>query len=118
MARRSRAKAGSEIPMKPAMTEIARGWEPAPAELELVLARLAELPEPGLGLVETSCHALRNYLYVTRGTTQLLQEALRDHPAAEVHAWVEGLLRASELMLNTVAKLEPSAVPSDPRIKW
>jgi two-component system, sensor histidine kinase and response regulator len=98
--------------------EIVLGIQAAQAELEAVLARLAELPEPALVVVQTTCHALRNYLYVTRGTTQLLQEALQDHPSAEVHGWVDGLLRASELMLDSVGRLEPSAPPSDPRIKW
>src|SRR4051794_9657140 len=98
--------------------EIILGIQAAQAELESVLVHLAELPEPALVVVQTTCHALRNYLYVTRGTTQLLQEALQGHPSAEVHAWIEGLIRASELMLDSVGRLEPSAVPSDPRIKW
>ena len=104
--------------MSPDKEEIVLALQAAQAELEVVLQKLTSGSEPSVGVVQTTCHALRNYLCLTQFTAQMLREALRDHPSQDVHTWIEGLVRGSELMLNTVSALEPSGATGEFPIRW
>ena len=82
----------------------------ARSELEEVLYELEKLPVSTGSSVRFAAHALNNFLSVTMGTVQLLQISLEDHPDPQIKKWLEGLLRTTGLMAETVDKLMDTPV--------
>jgi signal transduction histidine kinase len=78
--------------------------------LEHALAALEHLPAYDPSVVAFAGHALLNYLSLTGGTVDLLQEALAGHPDRQVQAWLDGLHHVTILMANTVHQLINAAV--------
>jgi signal transduction histidine kinase len=88
----------------------------AQAEMERALAHIEQLPAFDPGAVSFAAHALTNYLTVTGATIEFLQEALTDYPDAQVKTWIEGLLRATDMMRHTASQLMSTSTNGDPQL--
>lgn len=88
------------------------------AELKEALADLDRLPVFDAGTVSFAAHALTNYLMVCAATTDLLLDALGDHPNAEARTCLEALQQVTSLMQHTVNQLMNTSVTAEPRLKF
>src|SRR5215475_10538307 len=77
----------------------------AQARLHDALAALEALPVLDPDAIAFTTHALNNFLTITGGTLELLQEALQAYPDPQIQAWLGGLLHVTDLMTLTVNRL-------------
>jgi len=82
----------------------------AQANLEQAVAELDKLPALSTGSLGLAAHALNNFLTVSLGVVELLQERLGDHADPQVRAWLQGLAHSNTLMAHTVGQLMSSTV--------
>ena len=64
--------------------------------------RNQKLPALDPGAIRYAAHSLGNYLNITSACIGLLGLALRDHPERDVHSWLEGLARTTDMMAHVV----------------
>ena len=83
--------------------------ENAMAHLEEALFQLDRLPAYDPSAVGFVAHATNSYLAVNEATLDLLTNALRDHPNAEVEKWLDGLRHLAILIHHTVGRLVRAA---------
>ena len=86
--------------------------------LEQALSALERLHMLDPSAVAFSAHALNNYLTITGGTIELLQESLIAHPDPQIHTWLEGLQHATNLMTHTVSRLMSSTMTQDIQLRF
>ena len=87
-------------------------------ELEDVLYELEKLPLSTGSSVRFTAHALNNLLSVTAGTVQLLQMSLADYSDPQIQKWLEGLVRTTKLMAETVNKLMDMPTDHETRLHF
>ncbi len=75
------------------------------ADLEEALSELGKLPVFDASSIGSSAHALKNYLTVPGGTTELILMRLADHADAQVHVWLESVQHVTHLMGRIVDQL-------------
>ena len=85
----------------------------AQLELEEALAELDAMPALDSRAVTFAAHMLNNYLTVTGGTVELIQNQLAAYGDQQVKTWLEGLQHVTNLMHRTVSQLVMNA-PSAP----
>jgi signal transduction histidine kinase len=88
----------------------------AKGELEKALEGLENMPAFDPHAFGFAAHALNNYLTVARGTVELLQLALKDHPMADVKVWTDALHRATDMMQHTVNQLRGISYTASPEL--
>lgn len=86
----------------------------AQAKLDQALEELEHLPAFHGGSIAFAAHALHNYLTVISGTVQLISRSLEGNPNPDVHRWLQGLLRTSEIMEHTVNQMMGTASDAGP----
>jgi signal transduction histidine kinase len=77
----------------------------AQRQLDQALSELERLPAVDPKVISFGTHALNNFLTVSSGTIELLHEALADHPNRQIHAWLQGLDHAIDLMSHAVSRM-------------
>jgi signal transduction histidine kinase len=82
----------------------------AQADLERAVTELDKLPALSTASLGLATHALNNFLTVSLGVVELLQERLRDHADPQVGAWLQGLAHSNTLMAHTIGQLMSSTV--------
>ena len=80
----------------------------AQASLEQAVAELEKVPALDSGSLGLTAHALNNFLTVSLGVVELLQDRLRDHADPQVGAWLQALAHSNTLMAHTVGQLMSS----------
>jgi two-component system sensor histidine kinase/response regulator len=70
----------------------------AKQDLDQALADLEKVPAFDPGRTAFTAHALNNYLQVTSATLELLTPALAHLEDPQIHAWLDGLKQATDLM--------------------
>lgn len=103
--------------MDPTKTQIVRDIESARAHLEKALDDLQELPVRDCAGAELAAHTLRSYVVLAKGTVNLLRQELAEYPVRDVHVWLDGLARGTDLMDQLVEQLQSGAVVR-PELKW
>jgi signal transduction histidine kinase len=86
--------------------------------LEQALSALEHLRMLDPSAVAFSAHALNNYLMITGGTVELLQESLSAHPDSQIHTWLEGLQHVTNLMTHTVSRLMNNAMTQEIQLRF
>lgn len=86
----------------------------ARAHLEQALADLDRLPAIDHSTLAFTAHALNNYMTVTGGTVELLQQALSDHSDPQVQVWLDALHHVTNLMAHAVGQLMHASAPGGP----
>jgi two-component system, sensor histidine kinase LadS len=81
----------------------------AQASLEQAVTELHQLPALDAGSLGLTAHALNNFLTVSLGVVELLQDRLRDHADPQVVAWLQALAHSNTLMAHTVGQLMSNA---------
>jgi two-component system, sensor histidine kinase LadS len=89
----------------------------AQVSLEQALAELHELPALDTGSLGLTAHALNNFLTVSIGVVEFLQDRLRDHSDSQVRTWLQGLAHANTLMTHTVGQLMSNAVSTSTALR-
>ena len=87
------------------------------ARLQEALFQLDRLPAHDPSAIGFVAHATNSYLAVNEATLDLLEDALRDHPNAEVGKWLDGLRHLAILIHHTVGRLvraSPDEFPLKP----
>jgi signal transduction histidine kinase len=97
----------------PSKETIVASIEAAKADLEQALADLQRLPALDPETVRHAAHTLGNYVNVTSACVELLTMALKDHPEQDVHSWLRGLDRVSDLMAHVVRQLTHTMAARD-----
>ena len=91
--------------MDPSKTQIVQDIESAKAHLEKALHELIELPVPTGSALEMATNTLGSYVVLAQGTVDLLREELREYPVRDVHIWLDGLARGTNLMEQLVGQI-------------
>jgi signal transduction histidine kinase len=81
----------------------------AQLELEEALAELDAMPALDSRAVALAAHMLNNYLTVTGGTVDLMQEHLAAYGDQQMMRWLEALQHVTNLMHRTVGQLMMNA---------
>src|SRR5512139_1678631 len=92
----------------------------AQLELEEALAELDAMPALDSRAVAFAAHMLNNYLTVTGGTVELIQQHLATYGDPQVTRWLEALQHVTNLMHRTVGQLvmnAPSAIEPTLRLE-
>jgi signal transduction histidine kinase len=92
---------------------IGQAIENAMAHLDEALFELDRLPAFDPSAIGFVAQATDSYLTVNDATLDLLADALRDHPNAEVRTWLEGLRHLAGMIHHTVGRLVRVASPGD-----
>ncbi len=100
--------------MKDTKEKVAASIQEAKADLERALSELEHLPTFDSGSIAFAAHALHNYLTVISGTIELLSRSLESHRDVDVHRWLDGLLRTTEVMAHTVNQMMGTAADAGP----
>lgn len=95
--------------MKDSKDKVAASIQEARDDLDRALAELEHLPTFDSGSIAFGAHALSNYLTVIGGTIELLSRSLKSHPDADVHRWLDGLLRTTDVMAHMVHQMMGTA---------
>jgi signal transduction histidine kinase len=77
----------------------------ARTDLDTALADMEHVAALDPSQVSFAAHALGNFLMVVTATSDMLLEALADHPDQDVRTWLEGLQHAAGLMSHIVGQL-------------
>ena len=102
--------------MDSAKTQIIQDIESAKAHLESALNELMQLPVPS-GDVEMATQTLGSYVVLAKGTVGLLSEELREYPVRDVHTWLDGLARGTDLMEKLIEQIQSGNVAQH-ELKW
>lgn len=94
--------------------KVSASIQEAQAQLDRALEELEHLPAFDGGSIAFAAHALHNYLTVISGTVQLISRSLEGHPDPDVHRWLQGLLRTTDVMTHTVNQLMGTAAEGGP----
>ena len=94
--------------------EVVRSVSQAKSAIEQALMGLEQIPSFDPNCVRFATHSLHNYLTVTIGLAELLQDELADHPSREVRLWPKVILQAGDLMAKTIQQLtDANPLPSE-----
>jgi signal transduction histidine kinase len=105
------------VPASDHRSQVAAAITRAQADLEQAVIELDKLAAVDARSVALAAHALNNFLTVSGGVLEFLEEALRDYPDAQVKTWIDGLSHATSLMTHTVSQLMVNAAGTDPRLR-
>lgn len=100
--------------MKDTKEKVAASIQEARAKLDRALTELEHLPTLDGGSIAFAAHALSNYLTVIGGTIELLSRSLKNHPDVDVHRWLDGLSRTTDVMAHTVHQMMGTAGEAGP----
>jgi signal transduction histidine kinase len=103
--------------MDPSKTQIVRDIESARAHLERALNDLLQLPVRPNAAADLATRTLDSYVVLARGTVDLLSEELREYPVRDVHVWLDGLVRATDLMEQLVEQIRSGTIARQ-ELKW
>ncbi len=103
--------------MTPSKTQIVRDIESAKAHLERALDELLELPVSAGTAAEMATGTLGSYVFLAKGTVDLLREELREYPVRDVHVWLDGLARGTDLMEQLVEQIRSGNIARQ-ELKW
>src|SRR5215831_669332 len=103
-------------PPRHSKDDVATAIHDAQANLEHALAQLARLPAFDPMAIGVATHALTNYLTVMHAGVQLLREAWQTHDEARIHALLQSVEHATDLMQNAVAQLRGVATAGPPTL--
>lgn len=104
--------------MNRAKNEIVASIARAKLELEDALEDLKSLPMLDPMVLGFIAHAMNNYLHISRGTVELLGDALKDHPDRQVTIWLEGLKDLTGRMGNLVLEMQARPSKSPPQMRF
>ena len=88
--------------------------EEARAKLDRALTELEHMPTLDSGGIAFAAHALHNYLTVIGGTLELLSTSLEAYQDPDVHRWLDGLIRTTDVMSHTVNQMMGTAAEAGP----